>query len=111
MKHRSRLLFLCSVLFFFGNSLKAQKFHPDTSYYETYYNDVTARVFVTQKYVDFKLPSNGGKDLEYHGNKKFNTGVGATWHNLTVNVFYGFSFLNRDTAKGKTKGLDLQFHF
>jgi hypothetical protein len=39
-----------------------------------------------------------------------NLGVGITYHNISANIFYGFAFLNKDTAKGETKGLDLQLH-
>jgi hypothetical protein len=37
-------------------------------------------------------------------------GVGATYNWATLNLAYGFGFLNRDEAKGKTKYLDLQTH-
>jgi hypothetical protein len=58
------------------------------------------------------MPSSGStNDLQYVANPKLNLGIGATWHNLSLNVFYGFSYLNnKDTVKGKTKGLDLQLH-
>jgi hypothetical protein len=37
-------------------------------------------------------------------------GVGATYKWATLNLAYGFGFLNPDRGKGKTKYLDLQFH-
>jgi hypothetical protein len=37
-------------------------------------------------------------------------GVGATYKWATLNLAYGFDFLNPDRGKGDTKYLDLQFH-
>jgi hypothetical protein len=37
-------------------------------------------------------------------------GVGATYKWATLNLAYGFGFLNPDKGKGDTKYLDLQFH-
>src|SRR5258705_5605596 len=94
-------------------SLYAQKSAiNDTSYYETFWHHVTARLYMAQKYTHFTMPSSGStNDLQYVANPKLNLGVGVTWHNLTLNVFYGLAYLNnKDTVKGKTKGLDLQLH-
>lgn len=84
----------------------------DTSYYETFWHHVTARLYVAQKYTHFTMPSSASSnDLQYVANPKLNLGIGVTWHNLSLNVFYGFAYLNnKDTVKGKTKGLDLQVH-
>jgi len=93
--------------------LHAQKHADnDTSYYETFWHHVTARLYMAQKYTHFTMPSTtGSNDLQYVANPKLNLGIGATWHNLSFNAFYGFAYLNnKDTVKGKTKGLDLQLH-
>jgi hypothetical protein len=37
-------------------------------------------------------------------------GVGATYKWATLNLAYGFGFLNPERGRGKTKYLDLQFH-
>ena len=37
-------------------------------------------------------------------------GVGATYKSATLNLAYGFGFLNPDRGRGDTKYLDLQFH-
>jgi Domain of unknown function (DUF4421) len=94
-------------------SANAQKDFPhDTSYYETYPNKITGRLFLSQKYVHLNFPASGNvDDLEYKANAKLNMGIGVTLHSFSVNVFYGFSFLNKkDEAKGKTKGLNVQMH-
>ena len=115
MKARKYSIFI--ALFFTllirAESLHAQKHaNNDTSYYETYWNHITARVYMAQKYTHFTMPSSGtANDLQYVANPKLNLGIGVTWHNLSLNVFNGFAYLNnKDTAKGKTKGLDLQLH-
>jgi len=94
-------------------TLHAQKHaNNDTSYYETFWHHVTARLYMAQKYTHFTMPSSGStNDLQYVANPKLNLGIGVTWHNLSFNIFNGFAYLNnKDTAKGKTKGLDLQIH-
>jgi hypothetical protein len=94
-------------------NLNAQKHADnDTSYYETFWHGITARVYAAQKYTHFTIPSNGSiRDLQYVANPKLNLGIGITWHNISLNGFYGLAYLNnKDTVKGKTKGLDLQLH-
>ncbi len=82
----------------------------DTAYYERYPDHLTTRVYLSQKFLKFTIPSSTMKDVEYKANTKMNLGIGATYRNISLNVFYGFAFLNKDTAKGETKGLDFQFH-
>ncbi|HEY6062027.1 MAG TPA: DUF4421 family protein [Chitinophagaceae bacterium] len=95
-------------------NMSAQKHADnDTSYYETFWHHVTLRVFAAQKYTHFTIPPSSGnvKDLQYVANPKLNVGIGVTYHNLSANLFYGLAYLNnKDTVKGKTKGLDLQLH-
>jgi hypothetical protein len=50
-------------------------------------------------------------NLIYRPNTTLNMGVGATYRAITLNLAYGFGFLNNDAAKGKTNYLDLQTHF
>ena len=101
---------LLSVIPYFGNT--QVNFKHDTSYYEIYPNKLTARIYVTQKYLHFNIPSaTSGKDISYVANAKMNLGVGVTWHNLSLNAFYGAKFLNNSKSKkGNTNGLDLQLH-
>lgn len=83
----------------------------DTSYYKTYPNSLTARFYFSQKYANLTFQSaDDTKDLQYRANTKLNMGIGATYHNLTLNLALGFGFLNNDEEKGKTKSLDLQLH-
>ncbi|MFT4032039.1 MAG: DUF4421 domain-containing protein [Siphonobacter sp.] len=92
-------------------SLKAQtkKNWIDTSYISTYNGQLTGRVYLSQKYSSLRL-YNGSTRVIYRPNTTLNLGVGATYQSLTLNLAYGFPFLNQNDAKGKTKYLDLQSH-
>lgn len=83
----------------------------DTSYYEYFPGSITTRFYFSQKYTAFTLKSKDASDLRYLPNTTLNMGVGATYHNFSLNLAYGFPFLNTDDNKGKTKYLDLQGHF
>lgn len=99
------ILLHCSGVF-------AQKMHPhDTSYYVSYPNTM-ARIYLSKKYAPFTLPATGNvPDLEYRANTKLNMGLGVTYKNYTLNLAYGFKFINKNyEEQGKTKGLDLHFH-
>ena len=112
----TRCSFCFAIIFYltlqFNGSYAQVDFPHDTSYYETYPNKLTTRIYLAQKYLHINFPNASEKaDLEYKGNPKLNLGIGATRHNLSLNLFYGFAFLNnKDTVKGETKGLDAQLH-
>jgi len=115
MKNYSRYLLItfCFAVILKSNYVLAQLNYPhDTSYYEIYPNKLTTRLYLSQKYLHINVPNTGGQaDMEYKANPKLNLGIGVTWHNLSLNVFKGFAFLNnKDDAKGETKGLDVQLH-
>lgn len=82
----------------------------DTAYYVYFPNSITGRLYTSQKYTRFSLKNKGAPDLNYLPNTTFNLGVGATYHNFTLNLAYGFSFLNPQKKENKTKYLDLQAH-
>ena len=72
---------------------------------------ITVRYLFSKKYTALSLnAANGGTDLRYRPNSKFTMGIGATYHVLSINLVYGFGFLNPESGKGKTKYLDLQSH-
>jgi len=93
---------------------KAQnKFKYDSSYYTIYPDKLTVRTYLSQKYAHFDVPAFDGMgthDLAYRSNSKMSTGIGATYHNLSLNVGYGFGLLNNNSNKGETKSLDVQAH-
>src|SRR3954447_17114841 len=93
--------------------VKAQK-PPDhdTTYYVTYPGILVGRLYFSKKYSSFTLPApDNGQDIEYKPNSLLTMGLGATYNHLTLNLSYGFNFLNNNSDnKGKTKSLDLQAH-
>lgn len=82
------------------------------NYYESFSHLITARTYFSQKYTNFGLPSGTSiRNINYNPNTTLNFGVGATYEWFTLNLAYGFGFLNGgDEIKGKTKYLDLQSH-
>ncbi|HUS02186.1 MAG TPA: DUF4421 domain-containing protein [Chitinophagaceae bacterium] len=105
---------LCSVFIFDSTCVIAQKkiIPHDSTYFTTYPDAITARLYLSKKYAPFTLPASGNvEDIIYKPNTKMNLGIGATYKNYSLNVAYGFSFINKSYKdKGSTKGLDLHFH-
>jgi hypothetical protein len=101
------IIFLSSL----STGLIAQESRTDTAYYETFPEDITGRFYFSRKYTGLKIRDKGaGKDYLYMPNSTLNMGVGATYKNLTLNLAYGFGFLNPEKGKGDTKYLDAQAH-
>jgi len=108
---KRQLTSLLCVLILSAGAKAQKKVVNDPSYYETFPDKLTGRLYLSQKFLKFTIPPSGNQtDIEYKANTKMNIGMGITYHNISANIFYGFAFLNKDTAKGKTKGLDLQLH-
>jgi len=84
----------------------------DSSYYKTYDGLVTARYYFSRKYTGLLVrdPSTG-IELDYKPNTTLNMGIGATYRFFTLNLAYGFPFINPDRGRGDTEYLDLQAHF
>jgi hypothetical protein len=80
-------------------------------YYREYPNHISARFYFSRKYTTLVF-RNSEKDyaLLYRPNTSLNMGIGATYKWATINLAYGFGFLNPERGRGKTKYLDLQFH-
>lgn len=84
----------------------------DSSYISSYTDKLTGRFYFSQKYTSFKYyDEENDLQLRYLPNTTFNLGVGATYKLATLNLAYGFGFLNPDKGQGKTKYLDLQAYF
>src|SRR2546426_8470874 len=101
-----RFGWLMSLYFLNTCSLAAQnKIKPDhdTIYYESYHKAVIGRIYLSQKYTTIELKKgNDAPRLRYRPNTSLNLGVGATYHTISLNLSYGFGFLNHDKEKGTT---------
>lgn len=93
----------------FSDSLK-NSFSIDNGYYIQYPRQFILRIYLRSKFAPFTISSNGKEDLNYKTNSKLGLGLGFTYKALTLNLAYGFNFLNPENGKGKTKGVDLQLH-
>ncbi|ULQ53694.1 DUF4421 domain-containing protein [Flavihumibacter fluvii] len=83
----------------------------DTNYIKTYPDQLPVRFFFSQKFTAIELGSSElVKNLRYRPNTTLNIGIGATYRMFTLNLAYGFPFMNQDKDKGETKYLDLQSH-
>lgn len=101
---------VCSVVFSVFGQRRAVS-PVDTAYVRLYPRHLVGRVYLSQKYTNVDLlPSTEAPWLKYRPNTSLNLGVGATYGPLTLNLAYGFQFLNPDDAKGRTRYLDLQSH-
>ena len=110
--HQVFFLFFAAIIFSLSVNGQKKKFQNDTAYYETFPDKINIRLYLSQKYVHLNFPSGGSaEDLEYKANPKLNLGAGFSVKNFSLNIFNGFSFLNKkNVPRGKTKGLDLQLH-
>lgn len=104
---RSRIL----IIFFLCIATAASG-QNDSTYYVSYENQLTTRLYFSKKYTSLRyLEKEADVALRYFPNTTLNMGVGATYRWATLNLAFGFGFLNPDDGKGDTRYLDLQGHF
>lgn len=85
----------------------------DTTYYKTYDGFLTGRLYLGNKYamLDIVPPDQKEKTISYRPNTPITLGIGATYQWLTINLAFGFKFLNQyKSSRGETNYLDLQSH-
>lgn len=81
----------------------------DSTYVFSYAQFLTTRFFFSKKYTQLDIiDSENAKALRYWPNSSVNMGVGATYGSLSLNLAYGFEFLNPERGRGDTRWLDLQ---
>ena len=114
--YRRGILGIISLLFVMCASAQepdAQTDH-DTTYYESFFGKkITGRFYFSQKYQAMEVKRNNETTsrLRYVPNTNLNMGIGATYRAFTLNLAYGFGFLNRgEEQKGKTKYWENQGH-
>ena len=58
--------------------LEAQKVANDSTYYETFPDKLTGRLYLSQKFLKFTIPASGQTDdIEYKANTKMNLGMAS----------------------------------
>lgn len=111
---------LLSRNFFFGFSAVIGMFllspsktiaQEDTTYYVSYKKMLTTRIYTSRKYTSLLVSGiNDNSRFGIEPNSTLNLGVGATYNDFTLNLAYGFGFMNRGRDQVETKYLDLQAH-
>ncbi|MEM9050481.1 MAG: DUF4421 domain-containing protein [Bacteroidota bacterium] len=108
------IFFSVTVLFGQEVELGVSKPNPashDTSYIQVFPGYATTRLYLSQKITNLEFFDDAlGAKLTYDPNTTLNLGVGATIKGFTLNLAYGFDFLNPEEGKGRTRYLDLQSH-
>ncbi|MBT1690254.1 DUF4421 domain-containing protein [Dawidia soli] len=108
---KTRFLLLFFLLSLLGASAQTTQTENDPTYYVSYERYITGRYYFSRKYTSFDLRSlDDGVRLRYRPNTTLNMGIGATYKWATLNLAYGFPFLNPTGNRGKTRYLDLQVH-
>lgn len=108
---RRALLFLATLCTSFSALAQMETQKTDTAYYQPYPNKITGRFYFSRKFTTLLIRNaSKGYEVRYRPNTTLNMGVGATYKWATLNLAYGFGFLNPEQGRGKTKYLDLQFH-
>ncbi len=95
-----------------GDSSASKLISVDSNYITTFPYAIVGRVYMSRKYTNLLVEKENQKDrLNYEPNSTVNFGVGITVRDITINLAYGFQFLNNsEEDRGKTKYLDLQTH-
>jgi hypothetical protein len=102
---------LLSMLFFlFFADIHAQ-FEADTTYFENYRDELTTRFYTSRKYTSLLVRDQlTNQSYRFEPNSTLNLGVGVTYDDFTLNLAYGFGFMNPERGTGQTSYLDLQAH-
>ncbi len=83
----------------------------DTTYYVSYRKLLTTRLYTSRKYTSLLITEkNKNSRIGLEPNSTLNLGIGATYNDFTLNLAYGFNFMNPNRDQVETKYLDLQAH-
>lgn len=108
----AKLLWVGAILFLSSLWTIPHSFgQGDTTYYTTYPDKITSRLYTSRKYTALVVQDNQlQQSFRFEPNSSLNLGVGATYNDFTLNLAFGFGFMNPDRITGKTQYLDLQAH-
>lgn len=100
------------TLLLFGGVKSHGQSHYDSTYIRSFKHYLLGRFYLSKKFtqLNFRHRYNDYR-LRYTPNTTLNMGLGATYKWATLNLAYGFGFLNPEHNRGDTRYLDLQFHF
>lgn len=108
-------VFLCFATL--GALCQDSSFTPiiyDSTYYKGYEGFFTGRFYSGNKYLGVNMiPIDDARsqNIRFRPNTNITLGVGATYKWLTINIAYGFDFINRvRERRGETRYIDLQTH-
>jgi hypothetical protein len=107
------IFFLGFVLLFgfFPNHHSYAQSKEDTTYYVDYREKLTTRLYVSRKYTSLLIREKiGDSRIRLTPTSTLNLGIGATYNNFTLNLAYGFNFMNPNRDQVDTRYLDLQAH-
>jgi hypothetical protein len=104
MSHQTTLVLV--LILFCEEKLNAQN---PMVYYQSYNQQITGRIFISNKFTNLNLKGDG-YFLKYKPVTSYNLGIGFTYRWLSVNIGYGFGFLNPHLDRKNTRAIDLQFH-
>lgn len=108
---RTVFIFVLGLNFFSLSKAQELEEKDEPPYYEDFKGQLNLRYYFTTKYTGMALKNKElGYDFYFMPNNTLNMGFGATYQNLTLNLAYGFGFLNPDRGRGDTWNLDLQVH-
>ncbi|WP_194777185.1 DUF4421 domain-containing protein [Pararhodonellum marinum] len=116
IKYLIGFVFLWFLFFFFDFPASAQdESLPEkdsvNGYFITYPKLLGSRLYMSRKYTALEMEDKiGGEKALFWPNTTHNLGIGATYDFFTLNLAYGFGFMNRDIGLGNTRYLDLQAH-
>ncbi|MDO9553131.1 DUF4421 domain-containing protein [Rhodonellum sp.] len=106
-----QILSLFSFFFGVGSSDVLAQVEEDSAYYTTFQEKLTTRIYTSRKFTSFLIKDKvANQDYRFDPNSTLNLGLGLTYQGLTLNLAYGFSFLNPEIGKGSSKYMDLQTH-
>lgn len=105
-----RISLFLAVLHLLSTETVAQDL-PDPSYVSVFPDHVSTRFYLSRKYTNMLVREESSRtELQYEPSTTLNLGIGATVKGFTLNLAYGFGFLNPDEGQGDTRYLDLQSH-
>lgn len=94
-----------------GYNAQSDSLDYDVNYIQAFPKHITGRAYLSQKYTDLQIEDEvEDVSIHYAPNTTLNLGIGLTANSVSLNLAYGFSFLNPDQGRGETRYLDLQSH-